>query len=363
MTRSTSPLAATLPLLVLAACATSGPESSPRCDEAADHVEACLPGYVANRAEACEGMALAESERTLSLSCPELLTQMSDGKADEVPALRGIRIRREGNRTTFLVPLAQTWAGDRAALLDETITRFRAAMTDLHRDLAERGLDLGAVLTGPGAAEFDRRYTAIVDRLVGAEDEVGDDLEVELGRSYGAPRTLSTWSRYVLPQAFIAYVSTKFTVDVGVSAGVSATAMIVVQLWLAIAVDHSQREPVVVGKDYEVDVAILGAPNVDIGIGVGGGLPLRIGLGAVFGPLDRPTDLAGWALGLSGSATLPFIGGANGKFLSVLRAPPLFLLLLGYTTGTAAELEVHGNLQRIMDLSQFLDWIELTVGA
>ena len=47
----------------------------------------------------------------------------------------------------------------------------------------------------------------------------------------------------------------------------------------------------------------------------------------------------------------------------MLRAPPLFLLLLGYTTGTAAELEVHGNLQRIMDLSQFLDWIELTVGA
>jgi hypothetical protein len=55
------------------------------------------------------------------------------------------------------------------------------------------------------------------------------------------------------------------------------------------------------------------------------------------------------------------IGGLSGKFITVLRYPPLFMFMMGYSTGTGAELEVHGNIQRILDLNGFIGWIESLV--
>ena len=133
---------------------------------------------------------------------------------------------------------------------------------------------------------------------------------------------------------------------------------IVVQPWLTLAIDHTLAEPKVVSKSYDVDVAVLGAPNLDIGFGAGGGPALRLGVGAIFGPLDQPSDVAGWGIGLSASATAPVIGGVTGKFVTVLQYPPLFMLLAGYSTGTSAEVEVHGNLQKLLDLNEFIVWIE-----
>jgi hypothetical protein len=133
--------------------------------------------------------------------------------------------------------------------------------------------------------------------------------------------------------------------------------MTVIQPWLTLAVDHTLAQPTIVDKLYEVDVAILGVPNVDIGLGLGASLPLRIGVGAVFGPINQPQDLAGWGVGLSGGLTLPVLGGVSGKFISVLRAPPLFMLMLGYSTGTGAEVEVHGNFQKLLDLDAFIAWL------
>jgi len=188
-------------------------------------------------------------------------------------------------------------------------------------------------------------------------DNVEHGVELELGHTVSQPTRLSSWRRYAIPQAFIGYISTKFTVSWGVSAGVSATVMVVIQPWLTLAVDHTAAQPTIVDKLYEVDVALLGVPNVDIGLGVGASLPLRVGVGAVFGPLDQPNDLARWGIGLSGGLTVPVLGGVSGKFISVLRAPPLFMLMLGYSTGTGAELEVHGNIQRILDLDAFIAWL------
>lgn len=346
--------------VAVAACAEPTETVSRSCDLAADHIEACLPGYVATRTETCDGVAADESARILSLSCSQVFTQTADGKADGVPAIRGIKVRREGNRTYFMVPLSQTWGGDRAALLDETIEKFRTRMGELNASLIAHGVDLGSLLVGEPAERFAAYYTETLENLLG-NDAVDRHMATELGRSYGAPRELSTWQRYVLPQAFVAYFSAKFGVNIGIGGGVSATAMIVIQPWLSIAVDHTLAEPIVVGKKYELDVAVMGVPTVNIGGGIGGGVPLRIGLGAVFGPLNRPNEVTGWGIGLSGSAAIPVIGGIHGKFLTILRAPPLFMLLLGYQSGTAAELEVHGNLQKLLDLDKFLSWIDSLV--
>jgi hypothetical protein len=349
-----------IPFLVtaaLAACAVPDDGPDPAiCERAADHMEACLPGFaVAREATECTGYEAQRSEWLLSLTCDQVLLQSADGKADGVPALRGIRIRREGNRTYFMIPLAQTAGGDRRALLDETVRKFTERMGELNTAMIERGIDLSSLLTGAPAQEFADNYVGTMDRLFASD--LDDRLATELGETIAEPEQLSTWDRYVIPQAFFAYFSAKFGVNIIVGGGVSATAMIVAQPWLSLAVDHTAAQPTVVARNMELDVAILGAPNIDIGGGVGGGIPLRIGVGAVFGPVDEPSDIAGWGIGLSGSFTVPIVGGAQGKFISVLKAPPLFMLMLGYSTGTAAELEIHGNLQKLLDLEEFLAWI------
>lgn len=346
------------------ACATDGDqvENDPRiCEEAAQHMEACLPGLVATRPETCGAREQAESQWALDQSCPVLLAQAADGKADAVPAMKGIRIKKVGSRTYFMIPLAQTFSEDRSRLLQETVTKFNSEMGKINTQLIDRGIDMSEVLTGDAARQFTDHYIQTVDKLLA--DPIDAEIETALGATIEEPRRMSTWDRYVIPQAFIAYFSSRFSVSWGISGGVSATVMIVAQPWLSLAIDHTAAQPTVVGKNYELDVAVIGVPSVEIGGGVGGGFPLRIGVGAVFGPLNQPSDVAGWGIGLSASGTAPIVGGLSGKFLTVLRYPPLFMLMLGYSSGTAAEVEVHGDLQRMLDLNGLLEWIERVTGT
>lgn len=350
-------------LFVVSFAAACGPEpelSAETCDLAAEHVESCIPGYLAPRVATCEGPALRESARMLDLECSEILTQKADGLADGVPALQGVRTRREGNLTYFMIPLANTWAGDRQDLLDQTVARFQTEMAKLNTDLQAHRLDASSVLSGSTANAFISGYGNVIENVLGSKS-LPDAIRTEVGKQITAPESLTSWQRYLLPQAFAAYISTKFTVNVGTSVGVSATAMIVVQPWLTIAVDHTQAQPTIVKRSTEINVNVFGIPNVDIGLGVGGGLPLRLGVAAVFGPMNEMSDLSGWALGVSGSAAVPVLGGISGKILGVMRNPPLFIVMLAYSSGTAAELEVHGNFQRILNLGEFLDWLDTTV--
>lgn len=340
--------------LVLAAC-TETPETS-SCEQAARHLEECLPGFVAEHGETCDADADAHADWVLSRTCDQILTDAGDGKADGLPALEGVKIRKEGNLTFFSIPLARTAAEDRGHLLDEMIGKFTRRMGELNQDMIAHGVDLSGVLVGDVANQFAANYSSTINTVIGTD--TSSDVAVALGDTVQNPTKLSTWKRYVIPQAYIAYFSAKFSINVGVGGGVSATVMIVVQPWLTLAVDHTKAQPTVVGKSYDVDVAVMGAPNVDVGFGAGGGPALRLGLGAVFGPLDHPEDVAGWGIGLSGSASAPFIGGLAGKFVTVLKYPPLFMLLLGYSTGTSGELEIHGNLTKLLDLNAFLQWID-----
>jgi hypothetical protein len=346
---------ALLGIALLVGCTSPSSDDGSVCEAAAEHVETCLVGMVAARPATCGPTEQERSSWVLQQSCSELLVQAGDGKADGVPAMQGVRIRRVGNRTYFSIPLASTVGGDQKRLLDESIAKFSAKMGELNQALIARGLDVSTLLTGPAVAEFTDYYTRTVDALV--DDSVESSVELELGRTVARPTQLSSWRRYAIPQAFISYISTKFSVNWGISGGVSATVMIVIQPWLTLAVDHTLAQPQIVDKLFEVDAAMLGVPNVDIGLGAGASLPFRIGVGAVFGPIDQPNDLARWGVGLSGGLTLPVLGGVNGKFIGVLRSPPLFMLLLGYSTGTGAEVEVHGNLQKILDLDSFLAWL------
>jgi len=283
------------------------------------------------------------------------------GKADEISQMRGIVVERVGNVTYFKIPLAYTVDGDQRRLFDETIVKFSDALGALNREMIARGVDLAGVLDEATSEEFAKNYEDTLKQVLGTSHE--DELESALGESYASPRELWAWQRYLVPQAFIGYFGTRFTASGGVGGGASMTVLVVVQPWLSLAVDHTLPEPAVVDKSYEVDVAVLGAPNVEVGFGVGGGAPVAIGAGAVFGPMDRPEDLAGWGIGLNGSFALPFAGGGQVAFVTVLARPPLFFALLGYNTGTAAGAQITGNLHYVMQLSELLEWIESHAGG
>jgi hypothetical protein len=340
-------------VLALGACAE---QHQTACDQAAVHMEECLPGIVADRPATCDSAAEAQAQFVLDRSCPQLLADAADGKADGVPTLQGVRIRNEGNLTYFSIPLARTSSDDRGALLDQMVSQFSHSMADINAQTMAHGLDLSGVLTGDAATQYTNALNGTLTAIIGQDQS--SDVAVEVGSTVNNPTKLSTWKRYVIPQAYIAYFSAKFSINAGIGGGVSATVMLVVQPWLTLAVDHTLAQPKVVDKQYEVNMDVLGVPNVDIGFGAGGGVALRVGVGAVFGPLNEPADIAGWGIGLSASGTAPVIGGLSGKFVTVLKYPPLIMLLLGYSTGTSADLEIHGNIQKLLDLNAFLAWID-----
>ena len=308
---------------------------------------ACVPA-TAERA-VCDGADLTPEV------CDGLVNLAAGNSSDEDLRLRGIIVERSGNLTHFKIPLAYTVGGDQQRLLDETVDRFRREMGRLNTEMQRRGVDLTGVLNHAADAQFASNYLQTLQSLF--TTNVDSQMEIQLGRSYGRPRELSVWQRYVMPQALVFYFGTKFTANWGVGGGLSLTIFVVAQPWLSVTVDHTLPEPIVVDKSYELDMTVLGAPNVDVGFGAGGGLPIRIGAGTVLGPLDYPDDLAGWGIGLSGSFEIPVAGGGQAKGIVELRDPPLALLMAGYSSGTAAGFEVHGNIQYIMDLPTILNWI------
>ncbi len=308
-----------------------------------------------------EATALCDEAELSYEICSALYASASgDEKADDNPQLRGIIVKRVGNRTYFKIPLAHTAGGEQRALLDETVKKFTTEMQSFNATMRDRGIDLSGVLDVASSAEFQAHYTSTLESIFSTSLE--EEMELRLGETVADPTSLWDWRRYLVPQAFIGYFGTKFSVNAGVGAGISATVLVVVQPWLSLEIEHTADQPRIVGKDYEVDVSLLGVPNLDVGIGVGGGMPLRIGIGAVFGPMDQPEDLTGLGLGISGSFAIPVAGGGNAKVVTVLKNPPLFLAMLGYSSGTAANLEIHGNLQYIMDLDSFLEWIRVSTG-
>ncbi|MBT8494862.1 MAG: hypothetical protein KJO07_17530 [Deltaproteobacteria bacterium] len=329
-------LASALLTALLCSCAMSVPEQA----------DDDLCGQAAVDAEVCADLHAAAA---------------GDELADDDVRMRGIIVERVGNRTYFKIPFAYLAEGDQRRLLEETLSKFTTELGHLNREISARGVDLGGVLDEATRAEFHANYEATLAAVL--DTHVGDGMETLVGEHIEQPRKLRAWQRYLVPQAFVFYFGTKFSVNLGIGGGVSATIMVVVQPWMSIAVDHTSDEPIVVDKKLEVDAVVLGIPNVDVGFGAGGGLPIRIGAGAVFGPLDHPNDLAGWGAGLSGSFGLPIAGGGQAKIITALKNPPLFLAMAGYQTGTAAELSVHGNLQYLMDLGDFIDWINTSVGG
>jgi len=344
-------------LLMLGACAESPTSTSTDslCTDAADHLDSCLPGMATERAATCGPDEQAHAEWVLDRSCDQLLREAGDGKADGIPALQGVKIRKEGSLTYFSIPLARTAQSDRGYLLDKMVSQFTSRMGEINQAMAAHGVDLSSALTGDAATDYLHHYSDTVNGIIGTN--TSSDIAVTVGETVRNPTKLSTWQRYVVPQMFLAYFSAKFTANLGIGGGASATVVIAVQPWLTLAVDHTLAQPKVVSKSYDVDVDVLGIPNVDIGFGVGGGAGVRVGVGAVFGPVNQPKDLAGTGIGLSGTVTIPVLGGVSAKVVTVLKYPPLVMLMLGYSSGTSAEAEIHGNLQQILDLGAFLSWL------
>ena len=171
--------------------------------------------------------------------CDAIQDPETSDRADEIPALRGVIVERVGDRTLFKIPLAYTVGGDQMRLLDETVHKFTTEIGTLNEAMIARGVDLTSLMNLANREEFESNYLTTLDRIF--DTNVDSEMEIRLGESYGKPRELWAWQRYLVPQAFVAYFSTKFSVNVGVGGGVSATILLVVQPWLVLEIDHTER--------------------------------------------------------------------------------------------------------------------------
>src|ERR1051326_7830579 len=86
-------------VLVLGACAD--PPSV--CEQAAERLDSCLPGLAAEHPATCDADAESHAAWVLERSCDEILLDAGDGKADGIPSLQGVKIRKEGNLTYFSI--------------------------------------------------------------------------------------------------------------------------------------------------------------------------------------------------------------------------------------------------------------------
>src|SRR5262245_42115877 len=136
------------------------------CDRAAAHLDSCLPGLASERGAACEGEVAAQAERALLRSCEQIFADGASGKADGLPTLKGVKIRKEGSLTYFSIPLARAGASDRGYLLEKMVEQFATRMGELNQEMIAHGLDLSSVLVGETADSFVQNYNSTITSVI-----------------------------------------------------------------------------------------------------------------------------------------------------------------------------------------------------
>jgi hypothetical protein len=187
----------------------------------------------------------------------------------------------------------------------------------------------------------------------------GDVLEQTLSevRDYSSLEDNGIDLSQIRPTAFFAFAGGTFSADWGFSAGGSITVGLVVvptrvrQIEIATGIER---------RYYVFDTALIGWPVVDLGVGVGGSAGLRIGLGAIWGPLKKASDFTGLlgAVSISGKFGI----GLNIKAGVLLTSQGAFQIrnpffTVAFDQGAEAEFAAHVNASTILPASQVIKMI------
>lgn len=195
------------------------------------------------------------------------------------------------------------------ALLDEG-TQTKVLHTSLNvfqnklKDLVEQGILPSELVT-----------IEDIEKLRTSEKDVSALIEKMnswiMGAREKAPRLLQGTD--ALPDALLVYAGGKFSANLRVGGGASAMIGVVIMPVVVTQLDKLTQE--VVATFVSAKIAAVGWPNVDLGVGVGGGKRARVGMGLIWNTNDTftsPDQYVGLGFGLSGSAVLGPVG-ANFK--------------------------------------------------
>jgi hypothetical protein len=266
----------------------------------------------------------------------------------------GIEVSVQGAVVRFRIPLAHTVEPERSALFALMLQRFREGMEQLRTRLSAELGDESPLLAP--LALYGKYEEASAPLIRAILDSVGTQV-TDVAAAGPAPPSMPHWKRYVVPQAYLAFVGGAVTFGMGISGGPSVMLVVVAQPWLEVAVDRiSGRE---LSRGAVVDVELLGVPGLEAGLGSAGGAALQVGAGVVWGPLASPRDLTGLALGVAACGSIPLIAGGRAALLSTLRSPPLIYAMAGHN-GAAAKLDflVHPTGQLLLDIDEFVEYVK-----
>lgn len=268
----------------------------------------------------------------------------------------GVRVSEVGDIVFWKIPLAQTAEADKRIIFDRMLEQFADGMGQVNSRLRANGVSLPLMSESEYKA-YGEQTESLIRRIIAAGQE--RDIAAMAG-DYSQMREMGHWKSYLIPQAFIVYGGGQFKAAFGGGAGFSAIVYVVIQPWLKVGID--KRTAKQVSSSVEMNMTILGVPNLDAGVGVGGGGAAQAGVGVVWGPLQTPDDMAGLGIGATASASMPIVGGGSARVIGLLRNPPLVYAVAGYQGGVDAGMHAQLSFQALLSLDKFMAAILSSAG-
>lgn len=272
----------------------------------------------------------------------------------------GIKVSHDANRTVWKIPFAETFEPDKKLLFDVVVKDFQR-----HIDSLNAKLDANNAASNPTTDVIAEKLTrseelqSAIERILsaarsdkGLEAKFESALDPEYETRYGKVRQLSAIQSYVLPQAFMVAVEMRVSLRAGVGGGGAFMFLWAFQPYVTVTVDNKTGKTL--AQDFEVDSEIFAVPSTELGCGIGAAGQPAVGVGAIFGPMKNPAELAGVGIKVAGNVTVPVIGGINGRVVLMVKFPPLYYVAATYGTGTGAEASCSGGIEIVLSVDEFL---------
>jgi|GEM_PF-4800508 len=279
----------------------------------------------------------------------------------------GTKVSLDTSRTVWKIPFAETFELDKKNLFHLVVGDFKRRIDSLNEKL-----DAVGVVESPKveqvAETFSRSATllsAVEKMLLTARTEKSlgqrfdDALDPQYEERYGKVPELSSIPSYLIPQAFLALVDMRAADAVLLGGAGSFTLVWAFQPYVTVTIDNKTGK--ITDQRFEVDSELFVFPGHELLCGIREGATPKVAVGAIFGPLKHPGDLAGASLRIGLNGTVPIMENRAGRLGMVLKNPPLFYAAgsfeaetSGTGAGTGAEVTCAGGTDLMLPVDEFL---------
>ncbi len=242
---------------------------------------------------------------------------------------KGVKITRVGNYTYLKTPYSYMKDDTKVTMLKQSLKLLTHKINTLLPD-----------------SEYKEEALSTLDASYANFDELVSQL---FAHSLNIDHEGATGAD-ILPTALLFYVGGVFTVNTKVGGGGSASIGLVIQPFHVTRIDMISKEQV---SYHEYQTAWIGWPNLNLGVGAGGGTRYRVGMGLIWGTLEKPSDFVGPVLAASKTAIANIGINIKAGALHQWGSEKWFqnpFMVVGYEMGAAVSAEVHGNISYVIDV-------------